>query len=243
MLIDMDELKENIERFLKVFKEQLDVIHNTDFKKSNSLFRKVLYNGLIDALSKTTAHPRKSNRERIVAFVRKFGDWSSCDKISLPHLVKLLGKTPDPEFSRLREYAFALIDKWIEGEIVSLDRDPDYRDVRELWPREIPKPLEDIKLDFLQHANLFYEYRNTLVHELREPGYGMEFKSATEPFYHSMTDFDSSKKTWELVYPLGFYNRICETALEVLKEYYLKQRIDPYSCYSFGTYWIEELNK
>jgi len=82
-----------------------------------------------------------------------------------------------------------------------------------------------------------------LVHELREPGYGMEFTSDTEPFYHTMSHLDPEVRSWELVYPLGFYERICIVALKKLRTYYLKERIDPYSLHSFGSYWIDELNK
>lgn len=243
--MDLKELKENIDRFLGFFKEQLKIIEETDFKQHTSLFRKLFYVGLLDTLSKTTSHPKKGNRDRIVAFVRYFCDWPFAEKISLPHLVRLLEKAPDPEFSDLRQYTFELFDKWTEGEFITLERDPDFSEVKQRWPKEIFKSFVDIQIEFLQHANLFYRYRNSLVHELREPGYGMEFKIDKEPFYHSRThhENDVEHKTWELVYPLGFYSQICKTAIEQLEQYYLKERIDPYSLYTFGTYWIEELNR
>jgi hypothetical protein len=154
-----------------------------------------------------------------------------------------LTHSADPEFSQLREYAFKLFDEWGEGKIITLDKDPDFKDVKNLRPKDIPKPLADIQIEFLQHSSLFYRYRNSLVHELREPCYGMEFKVDNEPFYHSMSHIETDTETWELVYPLGFYNHICETAISNLEQYYLKERIDPYNCYTSGTYWIEELNK
>lgn len=240
---NITELEQDIERFLQFFRNRLNEIRAIDCGQSTGLFRKILYSGLLDALSKTTAHPKKGNRERIVAFVRNFCDWPTCEKITLPHLVRLLEKVPDPEFSDIRQYAFSLLDQWGEGEVIYINKDPDLQDIKKYWPKDIPKPLEDIQIDFLQHVNLFYRYRNSLVHELRKPGYGMEFTGDIDPFYHSMTDSDTKQKSWELAYPMKFYDNLCESAINNLKEYYLKDRIDPYSCYTFGTYWIEELNK
>lgn len=243
--IDIEELKANIDRFLGFFRSRLQEIRNVDCGESTALFRKVLYSSLLDALSRTTSHPKRwnRNRERITEFIRTFCDWKDCERISLTHLVRLLEKVPDPAFSSLRQYAFSLIDKWGEGEIVSLARDPEFRDVKSRWPKEFQKPLEDVQIEFLQHVNLFYRNRNSLVHELSELGYGMEFTADDEPFYHSMSDTEGKSKSWELVYPLRFYEKLCETAISELRNYYLKDRIDPYSCYYFGTYWIEELNK
>ena len=243
MLQDINELQENIDKFIKYFNSRLEIIRNTDFKDANNLFKKILYSSLIDALSKTTSNSKKENRERIVAFVRNFCDWETCEKISLPHLVRLLEIVPDPEFSELREYAFSLIDKWCEGEVISINHDPDIQDIKKYWPKDMPKPLQDIQIDFLQHVNLFYRLRNHLFHELRLPGYGAELCNDVEPFYSSMTDLETNQKTWELVYPIKFYDNLCISALKNLKIYYLKDRINPYSCYTFGTYWIEELNK
>lgn len=243
--MDIKELKESIDRFLGFFRDQLKLIQETDFKQYNSLYRKLFYVGLIDTLSKTTCHPKKGNRDRITTFVNHFCDWPFANKISLPHLVRLLGKVPDPEFSDLRQYSFGLFDKWEEGHFITLDRDPDFDEIKKRWPKQISQPLENVQIEFLLHVNLFYRYRNSLVHELRKPGYGMEFKVNNEPFYHSMShiETDTETKTWELVYPLGFYAGMCEKAINNLEEYYHRERIDPYSHYTFGTYWIDELNR
>ena len=237
------EIENSVERFIGFFRNKLEAIEATDFKESKRLFEKILYMGLLDALSGTTTYSKRSkNRERIVSFIKHFAKWPHQERISLPHLVGFLQKVPDPEFSSLRDYAFSLIDQWPWGEIISLDKDPTLADVKKLWPSSLSKPFDDIGLDYLQHLNLFYRYRNSLVHEFREPGYGMEMENDSEPFYHHMTDLDTDAETWELVYPLGFYRRICREAIENLREYYVNQRLDPYSLSRFGTYWIDELN-
>lgn len=238
----METLEEKVERFISSFYDQFASIRSACFANCDTLFKKLLYVGIIDALASTTSDPKNGNRGRFVSFIRTFSGWNYCNKISLPHLIKLLERVTDPEFSHLREFALSLCDKWEPGSILMLDKDPDYQEVKDRWPSHISKPFASIKLDFLQHVHLFYTYRNFLFHELRKPGYGMELKEDKEPYYHSMTHLDDGRSSWELVYPLGFYENICETALKELRNYYIKDQVDPYSCFIFGTYWIKELN-
>lgn len=240
----MNELQKNVDMFLNHFEERLNQVKSSDFELSNNLFKKILYVGFIDTLSKTTPYSKKGNRKRVVTFVQNFSKWDECERVSLTHLIKLLKKDPSPEFSKVRDYAHSLYDKWKDWDCITLDRDPTYDEIKKLWPTSVTKPLEieNIQLDFLKHSNLFYKYRNNLVHELREPGYGIEFKEDTKPYYHSM-HHSENEMTWELVYPLGFYEHIINSAILSLREYYIKDQIDPYKSFNFGTYWLEELNR
>lgn len=85
------------------------------------------------------------------------------------------------------------------------------------------------------------------LHELRRPGWGMEFGNDTDPFYHHMSTVGDStnaiESTVELVYPRRFLRRLCDTALDQLKQYFLANELDPYDSFVFGTYWIRELNR
>ncbi|MBN1842370.1 MAG: hypothetical protein JW883_08855, partial [Deltaproteobacteria bacterium] len=135
------------------------------------------------------------------------------------------------------------LNQWPSMEIIFLDRDGVLQEIKDRWPSASPNPLENITLEYLQHINLFYSYRNSLVHDLKEPGYGMEFENDEEPFYQYTRQVEGESSTWELVYPVRFYEKICDSAIKNLREYYLNKRIDPYSCYTFGTYWIEGLNR
>jgi len=240
-------LESTIDQFLSFFEGKVNHIKSIKAEESIILFQKILYIGIIDALSKTVASPKKGPRERVVSLIRNFAKWDNCDRISLPHLVRMLQKVPDPEFSELREYAFNIFEAWRPGTLFYLDKDPAYNDINKLWPSNLSKPLENINLESFQHVNLFYTNRNSLVHELRPLGYGMEVNKSDEPFYHSMQtvremELGSDRCTWELVYPANFYNKICTTAISELRRYYLKNRIDPYSSFTFGSYWIELLN-
>lgn len=243
-----EKLEKSIQRFLSFFRdklaaiEELAAIKGTKLNESNILFRKILYVALLDTLSKTTTCPSQGNRKRIGLFVKHFTDWEHHERVSLPHLVRFLSKHPDREFSSVREHAFSQLDKWAPGTVIELGSDPCLPDIEKRWPRSVPKPLDLQHLD-LQHVDLFYKHRNSLVHELREPGYGIEYEDDTEPYYHSVTEADSGEQTWELVYPLKFYKRICHTAIDKLDTYYKNERINPYSSYIFGSSWIEELNR
>ena len=236
-------LEESIMQFASFFEERIKDIATINVGKSNNLFQKTLYAALLDALSKTVTSPMKGNRERIISLIRHFSQWEECNNVSLPHLIRLLEKNPDPEFSQIRAYVFSLYDKWTYGAVFEIKEDPKFEEIRKLWPANTVKAFGNIRLEAIQHVNLFYEYRNSLVHELRELGYGMEFKESDEPFYHSMQNLDSNQYSWEMVYPIGFYEKLCRNTLSSLKEYYLKERIDPYSAYQFGSYWIRSLNQ
>ena len=83
----------------------MDNVKDGQFGPASNLFKKILYVGILDALSKTVSYPNQKNRERFVSLIRNFSNWKYAEKISLPHLVRLLQKVHSPEFSDLRAYA------------------------------------------------------------------------------------------------------------------------------------------
>ena len=88
-----------------------------------------------------------------------------------------------------------------------------------------------------QHYNLLYQQRNFLVHEFREPGYGLGFNGHfAGPHYEHHLNADSSSRL-ELVYPVGFVFKCVLASLEKLRIHYQKEKIDPYSSYEFGSLW------
>lgn len=239
---DIDLLEQDIDRFLGSFRNNLLEIRELSPSTPRGLFQKILYFSILDSLSRTTAQVNQGNRRRTLSFVRGFCDWPDSERISLPHLIRLLEKYPDPSFSSLSEHAFAMLDQWDRGEIIPITTDPEIHEMDELWPKHFPN-LGGVPLASLQHSNLFYESRNILVHELRKSGYCVESPTDEAPFYCSTTDLDAGKETWELVYPVKFYEKLCSAAIENLKGFYLKNGINPYSCYAFGSYWMEDLNR
>ncbi len=245
----------DVDTFVQFLQKKFDKIRSLEIKtdpgedsESAHLFKRVLYVGIIDVLSKTV-FPKKENRDRTVSFIRKFCDWQHSEKVSLPHLARLLKKSPEPEFSGLRQLVGSEMGKWKQGTPMGLDKDIDEEAIRPLWPKEkeYEKPLKNVSLESIKHIHLFYAYRNSLIHEMRKPGYGVDFDpSDQDPYYHSMSHVGhggTKSATWELVYPVGFIERLCKKALNEVREYYIREQLNPYDTFAFGSYWIEELNR
>lgn len=240
----------HIETFIDYFKKQLDLIDGIPKSESSKIFKKALYVSLIDTLSKCVFPHRTGNRERFVSFLMRFSKWSEGYNVSMPHLEKLLRMNPDPAYEKLRKTIFDAYNSSVvhRSQIVGIDTDPAYVDIIKDWPvqKECRIPIEGVTLELLQHFNLLYAYRNSLVHELREPGYGMEFNEDEEyPYYHSRTiiNGDREERRIELVYPVSFFRKIAATCVANLDIYLRNSGLDPYDYYKFGTYWIAELNE
>ena len=240
----------NIDRFSEYFFKQICEIESIETEHAE-LFRRLLYSSVLDTLAGTVM-PERSNKDRFIHLIKRFCRWSDGDKISLTHLVQLLRINPDPAFEKLRTWT---LEKYKalpvqSGQLMPITSDPSFEEVKNLWPgpKEHKTPLEGVDLVALQHYQLLYYYRNTLVHELRIPGYGMEFGDDDKfPYYHQMSTVgDDGKlklKSVELVYPRGFLHQLCETAITQLKDYFVENELDPYDSFKFGTYWIRELNR
>ena len=131
------------------------------------------------------------------------------------------------------------------GEI-GLSQDLNPQEVNERWPKGREQVLGGVPLEHLQHCHLLYAYRNALVHELRPPGYGMEYGDEEEPYYHELSTIESEHEpaveTIELVYPVPFFRKLCLSVLSKLEDYLRRNRLNPYDYYKFGTYWIDALN-
>ena len=159
--------------------------------------------------------------------------------------MRLLEFTPEPEYSKLREFAFSTYGQWPPGKVVSLKKDPEFKEVKKYWPKgkENDEPIKGVKLESLKHIHLFCTYRNSLVHELRNLAYGMEEVALEkEPSYHGLFTEDEGN-IWQLVYPLGFFENICATCLKNLEKYLTLNNVNPYNSFNSGYYWKEELNQ
>jgi len=245
----LNDYTDDIERFTNFVKKEIDRVSKISIEgeeRSDTLHKKLIYSALFDSISKCI-FPKKNNKDRIISFLVEFSDWDDHDRVSLPHLYRLLKKNPEPSFTPLRHFVLDNLKNWSEGALVPLSLEPKIGEVKKYWSngKEYKKTLEGISIEFLQHSHLFYMYRNALVHEFRHLGYGFEDKRDENPFYTSLTHLhdQEEKNTWELVYPVGFFKKIVETSFFNMKKYLLENNINPYLSYTFGTYWIEELNK
>jgi hypothetical protein len=212
------------------------------------LLKKNILVSVIDAVSRVTSNSADGNRERFTAVVAHFGDWPDHTRVSAPHLSYFLRNLRAPAFSGARQAIAEAIRANSHGGFVPLSADPELDSIRKLWP--VPpdqKLVGQLSLSSFTHLNLLYHHRNSLVHELREPGYGMEFhEDHEEPFYHGMTavgaEGEPGERTLELVYPLKFYFRLTDAVISNVASYLRSNRINPYSAYRFGSSWIGDLN-
>ncbi len=243
--------KENTKSFFRYFDHILDqALTKIKVDQDTVLFQVLICSGIIDTLAKCSASPNFNNYERFTKFIENFCDWKEHSKISLPHLVRLLQIIPSPELEELRKFAYEKIDTWENGEIIYIERDPDYKEVYKLWPKDnkLKEPIEKVSLESLKHLSLLWKLRNSIVHEMRTLGYGTNALVTLDPGYHQMANYkdvkaDDPLRTWELVFPIPFFKRIIRNGIKNLKEYYLKNRLDPFDRFEFGSFWIAEFNK
>ncbi len=244
------DLRSDINHFCDYFESQISEIHGLH-SKHEELYRKLLFVGVLDTLAGTVM-PRRKNKERFIGFVRRFCKWPDGERVSLPHLVQLLRKNPDPVFGGLRRWALQRYNALPvhSGALMPISQDPLVEEVKREWPASADHkmPIEGIDLAALTHTNLLYTYRNALVHELRMLGYGMDFADMrAEPYYHGSStvgeDTTLILKTVELVYPWRFLHRLCETGITETRQYLYENELNPYDSFTFGTYWLKELNR
>jgi len=244
----MDEqVDEGINRYYEYFTGQITQIQSIS-GESSGLYKKILFCSFLDALSRS-AYPRKRPGDRFTSLIRRFGQWTHQDRVSLPHLVRLLQLAPDPAFENLRKFALERITAWkAPWNGIKLDHDPHRDEIEKLWPsaKEHKIPIGGVSLLLLTHLQLLYSHRNFLVHEYRHPGHDFDMPGEDEPYYHDMETLDSENEppieTIELVYPVKFFEKLSVTVLSGLKEYFKENHLNPFDYYKFGSYWIEELN-
>ena len=209
-------------------------------------YKKVLLAAVIDSHARCV-FPRGSNRERFVEFMRKFSGWAEIDHVSLTQLEGIIQHLPGSDFGSLRKYVEESIATWRSGSLIPLSQDPPLQEILPRWPKreEHGDPLGRLPLEHLTHGHLFYTYRNSLVHELRAPGYSWDMIDREEPSYMGgVNNLDGGvKDRWLLVYPLAFFVKVCLQSLTNLERYLKAGGIDPYQSYTFGEYWIERLNE
>lgn len=237
---------ERIKSYIESIKSDFKAISRLKIDEDSSKiikFKKTLIYSLLDAMSKSI-YNKMGNRVKFIKFIDNFSDWKDKDKISFPHLKRDFELNKKCEHINLKKFidSFDFDD---EGYKISLD--PEYEQVEILSSKNIMETNElheELHLYKNQHKYLLYANRNKLIHEQEESGYGMEENDDAEPFYISVTD--ASKKSrpsiLNLVYPLKFYENLCNTCIGNLERHLHAENINPHKNYRFGDYWRPQLN-
>jgi len=157
--------------------------------------------------------------------------------ISLPQLSYHIEKKPTLASSDLSQNVDERISAWSPGSIIRLDADAQRDGLEKIAQNNGGRRL----ICYSVHVNLLYGYRNLLVHEFREPGYGMEVtgNDDDQPYYMGMTHPDG-RDTWELTYPIAFFRLIAGNVIDGLERKFLGDDIDPYAAYDFGSVWVSK---
>ena len=234
----MVEVAANIEEFCSYFTGQAQVIDALDLNQGKlsglsfedfqiRYYKKVLFVTAIDTLagvrSAEVNYPKlwQQNRDRFIRFVKEYSKWNNGDLISVPFLYDQLnshkgcrGELIDYLKNRLNQFGINF------GSVGISDMDVKSNLLLSLAKDE----KEERVIRDYQHYSILYRYRNYLIHESREPGRGMEGIGSDEPYYHQYRDDEK----WHLIYPTGLFQTLLIQSIKNLKEYLLKNRLDPF---------------
>ena len=212
-----------IKRFVGYFRDQEAVIASVQ----PIMYRKLIYAAALEPIARSAFGKVDKHRAKSLRLIDELTNWLDRDRVSLPQLCLALedsGYVSSPLFVEAK----ARLKAWCPGEVVRLSVSPL---LSELMP--IAQESEKSILVSCRYAELYYTYRNNLVHEFREPGYGIEMPvDKHQPYYHGMID-----NPWQLVFPVGFFARLYVEALAGLEALLMRDDIDPYSQLEFGSRW------
>lgn len=243
-----EEVNKAINRYCAHFFRQIERVQEIT-GDSADLFKKILFSSVLDALSRSV-FPKQKPRDRFTSLVRVFGEWPEHKRVSLPHLVRLLQKHPSVPCDELRAFTKTRLSEWNDpSNGIGLDQDPILDEVLIYVPKSDDRKaiISEETVQKLTHLQLLYSHRCVIFHELRTPGYGIDIGFDNKPYYHELHSVDddgqlAEKETFEMVYPVRFFQNLCMVILTNLQSHLQHNKINPVRSYRFGSYWIEDLN-
>lgn len=216
--------KREIEQFIDHFRREAESLRQV----ASPLHRKILYATLLDPLARA-AYGHGPNRARITRLVRELSGWSESERVSLPQLQQRLRTSGRFRYRLYRDVSKRL-HGWGCGPKIDLQHSPKASELTPLAQADEEKLIREC-----QYAELFYTYRNSLVHEFREPGYGWDVSGTrVRPFYMS---YLGQEGQWELTFPVGFFHRLIDGTIRGVKAHLMSSKIDPYKQFQFGSMW------
>jgi hypothetical protein len=231
-------VEEQIERFTDYFLRQVNEIEAVTgpSPQENKLFQKMLFSILLDTLS-VAASPTifDKNKKRFTTFINSCSSWPDKNKVSSPQLLLTLKKQ---QLTNGAIYSFvsSKVRAWGGGGTLRSDVDPTMDEIIALnGSRAETAAAQNSRYDLL-----LYAYRNSLLHEFRQPGYGFDFPEEENAFYQSMLHASGQEGegfSWQLSFPLLFFRRLCLSSIWGLHILLTKENRDPYEAYPFGSRW------
>lgn len=203
-----------------------------------SRYRKTLYVTAIDTLAglrfHKSAYPSlaRRNRERFIRFLEEYGSWPEGDLVSLPFLKDELESSKLLE-RPLGKHVVAKMSQFSTEDGGTLPISKMDESVASLLALATAEKEEEAVTEY-RHLALFYRYRNSLVHESRQPGKAMEgIFSADEPSYHGYI----GDSRWYLTYPAAHFEGLLKRSIAGFRAYLVTNQIDPYSLVEDKARW------
>jgi hypothetical protein len=223
----MKEWVENMGKAIQRYIENLRSHVEEGDSVSNEVFRKAIYFIVMDTLSKAAFPGVTQHHKRVIEFIDMCSNWMDKDRVSSQQLLLTLqenGIVTGQLFTLIQQYVFS----WQRTTKIRPIQDPI---ISELIP--IATEQEITLVQDAQYKELYYLYRNTLIHEFREPGIGTDlFLNDDSPYYHSR-----GSDPWQLIFPVGFLKRLCLESLDGLAKHLQDNHLNPYDAYKFGSMW------
>lgn len=239
-------LEQQIGRFVGYFGRQIAcvaslaaddsiVVDSSDPETRAAIHKKILYSAILDSLAGIRySGEGLSNRKKFRAILEEHSNWPQGALVSVPILIERLDLR---ESSPLGERAIEILSRYSTDRGNSLPIDAFDKPLNELEPLASTN-RERTLLEESNHYELFYKYRNFVVHEFREPGYAMEVfaDGGEEPVYHSYIGPDAK---WRLLYPAGFFRARAERVLSSVEGYLRDNGINPYNRVKNSGDWFQ----
>ena len=214
----------SVELFIQHFREQGIAIAAVELE----LHRKILYCSALDPLARAVSGQSGTHRSRLVHLLTNHTAWPDAQRVSLFQLMLHLQAKKRTRFRLYRE-ARRRLNLSTPRRRLPLSISPLHAEIATFAALQEEKILR-----YYTYADLFYTYRNNLIHEYSEPGYGTDWsRKAPEPFYTNLSSFGSR----ELVFPLTFVAGLYEQALGSVERHFMQQKINPHSRFEFGSHW------
>ena len=222
-------VREDIDEYISFFRDKTAEIGRLEVLP---IYRKILYLVEIDTLSRAAFPSENGHKKRAMKFLDECSNWREKDRVSAVQLKLSLernGESSGPLFDLINNR----IDSWIRGIRIKPSQDLNLEEVQNLAYSDVSKIVDEAR-----YCKRFYEYRNTLIHEFREPGKAKVIDEYSDsPYYLYMDDLSTGDSSWELVIPVKFLETLCEGSINGLESYLLANNLNPYDSYEFGPRW------
>jgi len=231
------QISEKIESFFDYFRRLLNGVSSTKFEFSPFVCQSILLCSMLDTLSKCV-YDYLPNNVRFICFVDDFTGWKCKDRISLIQLFYFMQKENHLKYNETKAF--------LNDRFSGLTPDVIYKASRDLLLSDIPHPkVIEEEIRQFTYSNLLYKFRNSVVHEFKTLGDGMDFGEISEAYYHSLSHLDVDdnntiieKITWELVFPTKYLATLVSQSIDNLQAYCIANKINPYEHYYFENTWL-----